>query len=80
MIDIHDAELDARPDLEIITKTDEVSQKIREANSEGKCEHKDMEYQAYEADTNVPEDYFCLNCGKQFDIPEPDWDLMREGK
>ena len=44
------------------------------------CTHVNMIYQQYEPDTNVPEDYFCDDCGKQFDIPEPDWDAMREGK
>tara|TARA_R100000750_G_scaffold62596_2_gene56851 strand:+ start:1259 stop:1465 length:207 start_codon:yes stop_codon:yes gene_type:complete len=60
-----------------IKKTDEVSQKIRDANSKDECKHNDKEYQAYEPDTNVQEDYRCLNCGKQFDIPEPDEDTMR---
>ena len=41
------------------------------------CPHENMEYQEYEPDTNVPEDYFCLDCGKQFDIPEPDEDELR---
>ena len=44
------------------------------------CPHKNMVYQAFEPDTNVQENYFCDDCGKEFDIPEPDWDLMREGK
>ena len=42
------------------------------------CSHENMEYQAAEWDTNVGEDYFCLDCGKQFDIPEPDEDLWRD--
>ena len=33
-----------------------------------------MENQAKEEDTNVPEDYYCLDCGVQKDIPEPDED------
>ena len=41
------------------------------------CVHENMEYQEYERDTNIPEDYFCLDCGKQFDIPEPDEDELR---
>ena len=48
--------------------------------SMSKCIHKNMVYQQPEPDNNVPEDYFCNDCGKQFDIPEPDFDLMREGK
>jgi hypothetical protein len=41
------------------------------------CVHENMEYQAFEADTNVGEDYYCLDCGKQFDVPEPDEDMLR---
>ena len=36
------------------------------------CKHENKTYQAKEDDTNVPEDYFCDDCGKQFPIPEPD--------
>ena len=67
MPDIHDMTSDAYPSVS------EVLEMIDQAN----CEHKDMEYQAYEPDTNVPEDYHCLDCGKQFDIPEPDEDELR---
>ena len=42
------------------------------------CLHNNKEYQAYEEDTNVQEDYYCLDCGKQFDIPEPDEDMFRD--
>jgi|TARA_R100001480_G_C4705864_1_gene178131 hypothetical protein len=41
------------------------------------CPHKNMVFQAYEPDTNVQENYFCDDCGKEFDIPEPDEDTMR---
>ena len=41
------------------------------------CPHENMVYQPYEQDTNVPEDYFCDDCGEQFDIPEPDEDELR---
>lgn len=34
------------------------------------CDHENKEYQAREEDTNTPEDYYCLDCGKQFDIPD----------
>lgn len=67
MPDIHDMTSDAYPSVS------EVLEMIDQAN----CKHKDMEYQAYEPDTNVPEDYYCLDCGKQFDIPEPDEDELR---
>ena len=62
MIDIYDAELDAR-----ITEQE-------------LCEHKNQNYQPYEPDTGLYESYSCDDCGKELDIPEPDWDLMREGK
>jgi hypothetical protein len=42
------------------------------------CNHEHKTYQAEERDTNVPESYTCDNCGKDFDIPEPDWDLMNK--
>ena len=42
------------------------------------CEHIDKEYQAREPDTNVHERYFCTNCGKDFEVPEPDFDLMNK--
>ena len=62
MPDIHDMELDVRPtDKEIF----EV------------CEHESREYQPFERDTNVPESYYCVDCGKELDIPEPDEDTMR---
>ena len=35
-------------------------------------------YQPEERDTNIPESYTCDDCGKEFDIPEPDWDLMNK--
>tara|TARA_B100001939_G_scaffold236255_1_gene203730 strand:+ start:474 stop:611 length:138 start_codon:yes stop_codon:yes gene_type:complete len=37
------------------------------------CEHEDCEYQAPEPENNVPEDYYCLDCGEQLPIPEPDF-------
>ena len=44
------------------------------------CQHPkdEMEYQAKEEDTNVPESYNCLDCGKDLPIPEPDEDELRE--
>jgi hypothetical protein len=42
------------------------------------CNHEHKTYQAEERDTNVPESYTCDNCGKDLDIPEPDWDLMNK--
>jgi|TARA_R110000823_G_scaffold275115_1_gene393923 hypothetical protein len=44
------------------------------------CEHTNRHYQPAEEDTNVHESYTCDDCGKELDIPEPDWDLMRDGK
>ena len=44
------------------------------------CEHLNATYQAEELDTNVPESYTCDDCNKDLNIPEPDWDSMREGK
>ena len=42
------------------------------------CDHKNKFYQPEERDTNIPESYTCDDCGKEFDIPEPDFDLMRK--
>jgi len=42
------------------------------------CEHEVKTYQPKEWDTNIPETYTCDECGKEFDIPEPDWDLLRK--
>ena len=39
------------------------------------CDHKNKFYQPEETDTNIPESYTCDDCGKEFDIPEPDFDL-----
>jgi hypothetical protein len=39
------------------------------------CDHKNKFYQPEERDTNIPESYTCDDCGKEFDIPEPDFDL-----
>ena len=73
MIDIHDAELDAS-----ITEQE-------------LCEHKNPNYQPTEyhetdvgivilTNISIHESYTCDDCGTELDIPEPDWDLMREGK
>ena len=64
MIDIHDAELDARP----------TEQEL--------CEHKEIEQREefYGLQPTQLHTYFaCADCGTT-DLPEPDWDLMREGK
>lgn len=37
------------------------------------CDHKEKVYQRAEPENNVPEDYSCKECGKQFDLPEPPW-------
>ena len=43
------------------------------------CEHKNKPiYQPEEKDTGIPESYTCDDCGKEFDIPEPDFDLMNK--
>ena len=39
------------------------------------CNHKNKFYQPEETDTNIPESYTCDDCGKEFDIPEHDFDL-----
>jgi len=38
-----------------------------------KCLHPPDEryYQPAEPENNVPEDYYCLKCGKQLPLPEP---------
>ena len=53
----------------------ELDTRITEAEM---CEHKDKTYQPYEYDTNIGESYTCDDCGKDFDIPEPDWDSMKD--
>jgi len=35
-----------------------------------KCEHNKTEYIPYESDTNVAENYICLDCGINLPIPE----------
>ena len=42
------------------------------------CFHKNKFYQPEERDTNIPESYTCDDCGKEFDIPEHDFDLMNK--
>ena len=65
MPDLHDMELDARPDLDIIKKTDEVSRKIREPIIP-ECEHKEIE-QREEFYGLQPTQYYtyfaCADCG-----------------
>ncbi len=38
------------------------------------CEHINTEYQPEEKDTNAPESLNCVDCGKELDPPEPDYD------
>ena len=38
------------------------------------CEHLNTEYQPEEYDTNASESLICLDCGKDLEPPEPDWD------
>ena len=35
-----------------------------------KCEHNNTEYIPYERDTNVAENYVCLDCGMNLPFPE----------
>ena len=35
-----------------------------------KCEHNNTEYIPYEIDTNVAENYVCLDCGMNLPFPE----------
>jgi hypothetical protein len=42
------------------------------------CPHNNIKYQPREWDTNVLEDYYCLDCNKQFELPEPDEDIWRD--
>ena len=48
---------------------------VNEILNELVCNHKNKFYQPEETDTNIPESYTCDDCGKEFDIPEPDVDL-----
>ena len=38
------------------------------------CEHDNTEYIPYESDTNVQENYICLDCGINLPLPEEDVD------
>ena len=49
-------------------------------NKKTRCEHKHSTYQPEELDTITRESYVCDSCGKELDIPEPDWSAMRKGK
>ena len=40
------------------------------------CKHEHKVYQAAERRFNVPESYTCYECDYEFEIPEPDWDLI----
>jgi len=44
------------------------------------CEHDHTTYQEEELGTHTPRSLTCNDCGKELDIPEPDWSAMREGK
>ncbi len=52
--------------------------KCRESieNRQKVCSHENQYYQPEEKDTNTPESLYCEDCGKDLEIPEPDWDLM----
>jgi|TARA_Y100000296_G_scaffold23522_1_gene27844 hypothetical protein len=39
------------------------------------CEHINTEYQPEEVENNASESLICLDCGKDLEPPEPDWDL-----
>tara|TARA_R100000789_G_C2961761_1_gene138150 strand:+ start:216 stop:416 length:201 start_codon:yes stop_codon:yes gene_type:complete len=45
-----------------------------------KCKHENVEYQPEELDTNAAESMYCGDCGKDLEVPDQDWDLMRKGK
>ena len=68
MPDFYDMMQDAYPSIS----------EINEMIEQSECEHKDTEYQPYEEDTNIPESYNCLDCGKDLPIPEPDEDELRD--
>jgi len=40
------------------------------------CEHDSATYQPWEQDNNVPESYTCDDCGKELELPEPDYMLQ----
>lgn len=50
--------------------------KVLEMAKREECKHEHKVYQAAEKRFNVPESYTCYECDYEFDIPEPDWDLM----
>jgi len=59
---------------------DTIKEQIAKAEGDTQnCEHKNKPiYQPEEKDTGIPESYTCDDCGKEFDIPEPDFDLMNK--
>ena len=63
---------------ETFMETDE--RMCMDCEEEEYCVHENITYQQEEFENNVPESYTCDDCGKDLDIPEPDWDLMRKGK
>jgi len=54
---------------------DGIYTRFKEEKYKDLCDHKNKFYQPEERDTNIPESYTCDDCGKEFDIPEPDFDL-----
>jgi hypothetical protein len=54
---------------------DGIYTRFKEEKYKDLCDHKNKFYQPEEIDTNIPESYTCDDCGKEFDIPEPDFDL-----
>ena len=40
------------------------------------CTHENIEHQRADYDTNVDSVYTCMDCGKDLEPPETDWDLL----
>ena len=71
MPDIYDMTTDAYPSMS------QVTEELAQADCEKKTEHKNDEYVAEDQEHGIKEHMYCLDCGKELDIPEPDEDMMR---
>ena len=71
MPDIKDMKWDAYPSVS------EALELIDQAICEENTEHKNAEYVPEDQECGITENMFCLDCGKQLDIPEPDEDELR---
>jgi len=75
---VEDMEYNTKMIIDAVEKPyhyDGIYTRFKEEKYKDLCDHKNKFYQPEERDTNIPESYTCDDCGKEFDIPEPDFDL-----